>query len=179
MGFRVGTEGSCTDNRSGYLQRQGRRHLPRSSQQVVAPDRLRHVRLDLASVRIPPSREIAKGEFLLLGSQFLLVAFPHSRICHRVPDHGGPCPVLTVAFASQPHATLARLFVSISGAELLGHRVQVFETIVPTVGAPWLAQDRDPPRRRLISSPVLLGFPMPGRKMSISPAPSPAFVEEP
>ena len=67
-----------------------------------------------------------------------------------------------------------RLFVSISGQKLLGHRVQVFETIVPTVGAPWLAQDRDPPRRRLISSPVLLGFPMPGRKMSISPGPKPS-----
>ncbi len=31
VGFRVGIEGSCTANRTGYLQRQGRRHLPRSS----------------------------------------------------------------------------------------------------------------------------------------------------
>ena len=29
VGFRVGTEGSCTDHRSGFLQRQGRRRLPR------------------------------------------------------------------------------------------------------------------------------------------------------
>ena len=35
VGFRVGTEGPCATDRSGFIQRQGRRHLPRSSQQVA------------------------------------------------------------------------------------------------------------------------------------------------
>ena len=79
------------------LQRQGRRHLPRrSSRAGNRPVRLRRVSLTFRSVRVPPSREIAKGDLLLQRSQFLLVAFPHSRTCARnsrfSSSHEEHCP---------------------------------------------------------------------------------------
>ena len=69
MGFRVGIERSCTDNRPGYLQRQG----------FEAPATVRTTGggnyqfavatfgLTFASVHVPPSREITEGELFFLS----------------------------------------------------------------------------------------------------------------